>query len=116
MVFEVSGSQTGIELMTELPRTRGRIVMVAIVSDPPKVDLFRFFWRELQLIGARVYEPEDFERAIELAASAAVDLDALVTDCRGLDDLAGAMEQLKSGGQAMKTLIECSPPNEERKT
>ncbi|MDZ7619587.1 MAG: alcohol dehydrogenase catalytic domain-containing protein, partial [Patescibacteria group bacterium] len=63
VVFEVSGTQAGVEVMTQLPRVRGRIVMVAIHSQPQPVDLFRFFWRELQLIGVRVYEPEDFEAA-----------------------------------------------------
>ena len=43
VVFEVSGSQAGADTMTKLPRTRGRIVVVAIYAEPPKVDLFRFF-------------------------------------------------------------------------
>ena len=47
VVFEVSGSAAGAANMTQLARTRGRIVVVAIFSEPPKVDLFRFFWREL---------------------------------------------------------------------
>ena len=59
----------GAEMMTKLPRVRGRVVVVAVFSEPPKVDLFQFFWRELQLIGVRVYEPQDFEKAIEIAAS-----------------------------------------------
>src|SRR5207245_10040441 len=69
VVFEVSGSAAGAELMTKLPRTRGRIVVVAIFGEPPKIDLFRFFWRELRLCGARVYEPQDFEEAVGLGAS-----------------------------------------------
>ena len=75
MVFEVTGSAAGAEMMTKLPRTRGRIVVVAILRQPAKVDLFRFFWRELKLIGARVYEPEDFEAAIALAASGRMPLE-----------------------------------------
>ena len=59
VVFEVTSSPAGAEMMTKLPRVRGRVVVVAVFSDPPKVDLFQFFWRELQLIGVRVYEPED---------------------------------------------------------
>src|SRR5437868_3340942 len=49
VVFEVSGSPAGAEMMTKLPRVRGRLVVVAVFSDPPKVDLFQFFWRELKL-------------------------------------------------------------------
>ena len=67
-------------MMTKLPRTRGRIVVVAIFAEPPKVDLFRFFWRELKLAGARVYEPQDFEPAIALAAAGKLPLDRLITD------------------------------------
>ena len=45
---------------------RGRLVVVAIHATPPPVDLFRVFWRELTLIGARVYDRSDFEEAIRL--------------------------------------------------
>ena len=69
VVFEVSGSAAGAMAMTELASIRGRIVVVAIYPEPQLVKLFDVFWKELQLRGARVYEPEDFERAIELLGS-----------------------------------------------
>jgi (R,R)-butanediol dehydrogenase/meso-butanediol dehydrogenase/diacetyl reductase len=107
VVFEVSGSAAGAETMTKLPRTRGRIVVVAIFAQPPKIDLFRFFWRELKLAGARVYEPQDFEEAIKLAASGTVPLDRIITGIRPLDALADAMHQLEGGGPVMKLLVRC---------
>lgn len=110
VVFEVSGSAAGAELMTKLPRTRGRIVVVAIHSEPPKVDLFRFFWRELRLLGARVYEHEDFDRAIALAASGELPLERLITDVRPLEQLERSMRQMEAGGEVMKILIRCSEP------
>jgi len=108
VVFEVSGSATGAEMMTKLPRTRGRIVVVAIFGDAPKVDLFRFFWRELKLTGARVYEPEDFEAAIGLAASPALPLDRLITTVVPLDRLEEGFRQMERGGEVMKILVACS--------
>ncbi len=108
VVFEVSGSAAGAEMMTKLPRTRGRIVVVAIFAKPPQIDLFRFFWRELKLCGARVYEPEDFEAAIALAASGKLPLDRIVTGIRPLDGLADAMHQLEGGGAVMKILVRCA--------
>jgi 2-desacetyl-2-hydroxyethyl bacteriochlorophyllide A dehydrogenase len=108
VVFEVSGSAAGAEMMTKLPRTRGRIVVVAIFAQPPKIDLFRFFWRELKLAGARVYEPQDFEEAIALAASGAFPLDRIITGIRPLDGLADAMHQLEGGGPVMKILVKCA--------
>ena len=108
VVFEVSGSQPGAEMMTKLPRTRGRIVVVAIYGEAPKVDLFRFFWRELKLAGARVYEPADFDRAIELAAAGRLPLDRLITNVLPLDRLEEAMRQMERGGDCMKILVSCT--------
>lgn len=108
VVFEVSGTPAGASVMTQLPRTRGRIVVVAIFSQPAPVDLFRFFWREIRLTGARVYEPQDFERAIELAASGALPLEKLISEVRPLEELEPSFHQLESGGQVMKILLDVS--------
>jgi (R,R)-butanediol dehydrogenase/meso-butanediol dehydrogenase/diacetyl reductase len=108
VVFEVSGSQAGADTMTKLPRTRGRIVVVAIYGEAPKVDLFRFFWRELKLSGARVYEAEDFELAIQLAAAGKLPLAKLITDVLPLSRLEDAMHRLEGGGDCMKILVSCT--------
>ncbi len=108
VVFEVSGSKPGAEMMTKLPRTRGRIVVVAIYGEAPAVDLFRFFWRELRLCGARVYEGQDFERAIQLAAERRLPLDKLVTDVLPLKQLEAAMHRMEGGGDCMKILVNCA--------
>ena len=108
VVFEVSGSQAGADTMTKLPRTRGRIVVVAIYGEAPKVDLFRFFWRELKLSGARVYEPEDFELAIELASTGRLPLAKLITDVLPLAGLEEAMHRMEGGGACMKILVSCT--------
>lgn len=108
VVFEVSGSQAGADTMTRLPRTRGRIVVVAIFGEAPKIDLFRFFWRELKLSGARVYEPEDFELAIELAAAGRLPLEKLITDVLPLSGLEEAMHRMEGGGDCMKILVSCT--------
>lgn len=105
VVFEVSGTAAGAEIMTRLARTRGRIVVVAIFADAPKVDLFQFFWRELQMRGARVYEPQDFEQAIQLAAENVLPLQQLITERYPLGNLQTAFEQIASGAEVMKILI-----------
>ncbi|MGM9509160.1 zinc-dependent alcohol dehydrogenase [Larkinella sp. GY13] len=107
VVFEVSGVQAGVTAMTSLARVRGRIVMVAIHAEPKAVDLFRFFWRELKLIGARVYEPEDFEEAIALAASGLLPLDALITQVSPLADAQAVFETIDNNPAGMKYLLQC---------
>ncbi len=106
VVFEVSGVQAGVNAMTQLPRVRGRIVIVAIHAEPKAVDLFKFFWRELQLIGARVYEPEDFDEAIALAASGTLPLEKMITQTSPLADAQQVFETIDKNPEGMKYLLE----------
>ncbi len=108
VVFEVSGVAAGVQVMTQLPRIRGRIVMVAIHPEPKPVDLFRFFWRELRLLGARVYEPQDFEEAIGLAAGGRIPLDALITQVSPLADAQRVFETIDHHPEGMKYLLKCN--------
>lgn len=105
VVFEVSGTQPGVDAMTAVAATKARIVMVAIHAQKPQIDLFQFFWRELQLIGARVYEPEDYEKAIALVANGAIDAETVITDVSPLADIQQAFEALDSSPTALKSLI-----------
>ncbi len=108
VVFEVSGTQPGVDLMTAAVATRGRVVMVAIHATKPEVDLFQFFWKEIEMLGARVYEPEDYDEAIELVANGGIDVKALITGIQSLNEIGEAFASLTSSPTAMKTLIKCS--------
>lgn len=107
VVFEVSGSAAAAREMTRLPNVRGRIVMVAIHPEPKEVDLFSFFWKEIELIGARVYEPEDFEEAIALAASGQLPLDKLITDIAPVGEAQRIFEEIDSNPKGIKYLLDC---------
>ena len=107
IVFEVSGSPFVAKTMTELPAIRGRIVVVAIYPNPVEIDLFKFFWRELKLIGARVYEPEDYEKAIQLISSGSLPFEKLITKVESLDNISAAFAELDGNPEAMKVLIDC---------
>lgn len=108
VVFEVSGSQPGVDLMTAAAATRGRIVMVAIHATKPQIDMFQFFWREIELIGARVYRPEDYDKAMALLAKGVVDCEAFITDIQGLSDIEAAFKALTENPNAMKSMIRIS--------
>ncbi len=106
VAFEVSGAVAGIETAIQSLAVRGRLVVVAIHSTPPPVNLFRVFWRELTIIGARVYERADFVEAVRLLGDGAIPADELITRISPLDDVADAFAELESGS-AMKVLIDC---------
>jgi 2-desacetyl-2-hydroxyethyl bacteriochlorophyllide A dehydrogenase len=105
--FEVSGSAEGLALATSLLAVRGRMVLVAIHSNPREVDLHRFFWRELHLVGARVYGREDFERAVDLIADGTVPAAALVSHVVPLSGLTDAFAALERGEAVVKVLLDC---------
>jgi len=106
VAFEVSGSASGVGTATEVLAVRGRLVMVAIHSVPREVDLFRLFWRELTVIGARVYEREDFEHAVQLVAGGQIPAAELITRIVPLDEVASAFAALERGGE-VKVLVDC---------
>lgn len=104
-VFEVSGVQAAIDVMTEITAVRGRICMVAIHSEKPKVDLFKFFWKELELVGARVYESEDFEMAINLLADKKLDIAPFITSVSNIDNIKDAFAAMDGNPSGMKALV-----------
>ncbi|KJK09236.1 molecular chaperone GroES [Terrabacter sp. 28] len=104
VVFEVSGAAAAVLGATSLVKVRGTLVVVAIHSQPRPMDLHRLFWRELRVLGARVYERCDFERAIELVAQGAIPADRMITQVVPLVEVASAFETLEAG-RAMKILV-----------
>ncbi|GAB3288248.1 zinc-dependent alcohol dehydrogenase [Pseudoclavibacter terrae] len=104
VVFEVAGVAVTALTAVDYAKVRGRVVLVAIHPNPVPINLHRVFWRELELLGARVYVRADFERAIELLASGAVPADDLITSVVGLSETQSAFDQL-SGAAAMKILV-----------
>lgn len=106
--FEVSGSAAGVQTMTEVVNARGRIVMVAIhAGGPMKVDLFKFFWSEIEMLGARLYEEEDYEEAIRIAASGNIPFESLITQVDALDNIQRVFEEIDNNPAGMKYLIDC---------
>ncbi|MDG4833461.1 alcohol dehydrogenase catalytic domain-containing protein [Solwaraspora sp. WMMD1047] len=106
VVFEVSGSAAGVRTATDLLAVRGRLVVVAIHPTPREVDLHRVFWRELELIGVRVYEQEDYAEAVRLVHGGQVPADRLISRIVPLAEVAQAFEALAAGGD-VKVLVDC---------
>ena len=65
VAFEVSGSVGGITTAVQVLAVRGRLTLVGIHSAKREMDLHRFFWRELVLVGVRLYDREDFESVVQ---------------------------------------------------
>jgi (R,R)-butanediol dehydrogenase / meso-butanediol dehydrogenase / diacetyl reductase len=108
VVFEVSGAAQAVLGATDLAKVRGTLVVVAIHPVPREINLQRLFWRELSILGARVYQRVDFETAVELLATGVIPAELLITRIVALDETQEAFADLEAG-RAMKILVAVSP-------
>lgn len=107
VVFEVAGVQPALDVMTEVVGIRGRILMVAIHGQKKPIDLFKFFWKELKLIGARVYEKEDYETSIQLITDHELPFEKLITDVQPLSNIQSVFENIDKNPDGLKVLMDC---------
>ncbi|TQJ92762.1 zinc-binding dehydrogenase [Streptomyces sp. SLBN-31] len=108
VAFEVSGAQGGVDTAVEVLGVRGRLCLVAIHPRPREVNLHRFFWRELTLVGARLYDRSDFEKAVTLVADGTIPAERLISKVVPLTQAPAAFEALEAGGDVMKILVDCT--------
>jgi threonine dehydrogenase-like Zn-dependent dehydrogenase len=66
IVFECAGSAAAALEMTGLLRPRGTIVMVSVHKEPHPVDLQAVSFKELAVIGTRVYTRDNYRAALQM--------------------------------------------------
>lgn len=106
VVFECAGSPGAAADMIRLVRCRGTVVNVSVFKKPVAVDMQAVNFRELTIIGSRVYAMQDFRKAIEIAPS--LPLNEMITHCLPLTKVAEAYRLLRSGVGVCKVLVEPS--------
>lgn len=105
VVFEVSGAAAAVRGATALAKVRGTLVVVAIHPTPREIDLQRVFWRELRILGARVYQRTDFETAVELLRDGVIPAELLISAIVPLERTGDAFLELENG-RALKILVD----------
>jgi threonine dehydrogenase-like Zn-dependent dehydrogenase len=68
IVFECAGSAPAALQMCDLVRPRGKIIMVSVHKEPHPVDLRAISFKEISMIGTRVYTRSDFRQALQMIA------------------------------------------------
>ena len=106
VAFEVTGHPAAVRAVTDVVRVWGTVSIVAIHAEPMPVNLYQMFARELHMHGSRLYAREDWEEAIRLAATGAVNLGLLVSRRIPLERINEGMEEALKGGAVMKVVVE----------
>jgi len=106
IVFECSGKRVAMEAgLCQLKRA-GTLVFVGAGIERPRFDPNRILMNELVITGAFVYDPDGFERALELLARPDFPVDRLIEpEDVSLGGLLAAMEGLAAGRIPAKVMV-----------
>ncbi|MCX6628272.1 MAG: alcohol dehydrogenase catalytic domain-containing protein [Candidatus Solibacter sp.] len=106
VILECAGSQEAMADAIRLARRGSTVVVVGVFGTPPAVDLGLVQDRELVLAGSLMYRKNDFEAAIAMAASGAIDFDDLITHRFAFEDYPAAYRTIdEAAGNIMKVII-----------
>jgi (R,R)-butanediol dehydrogenase/meso-butanediol dehydrogenase/diacetyl reductase len=68
-IFDCAGHQKVAELLPDLIKVRGKIIIVAGYKQPPSINFQKGMFKEFSIKFVRVYRQEDFKIACQLAKS-----------------------------------------------
>ncbi len=105
VTMECSGSAGAQPITTAATRVLGEIVVVGMPKEPPPVDLRLVAFKELTMVGTRVYEKNDFYRAIELVEQGRINVDNLVTHEFSIEQIKEAFDLMAEAGNSLKILL-----------
>jgi 2-desacetyl-2-hydroxyethyl bacteriochlorophyllide A dehydrogenase len=105
VVFDCTGHPSVSPTVLGWAAAGGTVVTVGMYPGVVGVNLQDLMFRELELIGTRVYTADDVAAAVGLIARGDIDTDRLVTAVLPLSEGAHALAQLRAGGE-LKVLIE----------
>lgn len=110
VVIEVSGSQAGLLFATQACRIRGTVVFVGFPGAVPQFNVLQGIFKELTMVGSRVYTFNHFQKTVKLLENMAIanqyDLENLISDVCPLDKLGQSIQTMKEGKNLGKILIE----------
>ena len=109
VVFICGGVPPLVDQAMALVEAGGTIVVTGLFSQPVTVDLTKITLNELNVIGTVLYDPIDFQTAVEWLDSSSVSFEKIISHVFPLDQVQSAME-LAAGHQEdfMKILLKIS--------
>jgi threonine dehydrogenase-like Zn-dependent dehydrogenase len=103
LVFECAGVPSTARDMTDLVRPRGTIVNLGVFKEPVEIDMQAVNFKEISILGSRVYTRKDFEMAIDMATT--LSISEIVTHSFSLTDVQKAFDLFRLGLDVCKVLI-----------
>jgi (R,R)-butanediol dehydrogenase/meso-butanediol dehydrogenase/diacetyl reductase len=101
-LFECAGHPSSAREMTALVRSRAVVVNLGVFKKPVELDMQAVNFKELEILGSRVYERKDFADAIELAMQ--LPMEKVISHAFPIGDVSMAFRQFQSS-DSCKVLI-----------
>jgi 2-desacetyl-2-hydroxyethyl bacteriochlorophyllide A dehydrogenase len=109
VVLEVSGSQPGLIFATQACAIRGTIVPVGFPGKRPEFDILQCIFKELTLVGSRVYSFGHFTKAVrmleDMVISGKADPSRIISDVYPVVKSQEALQKMVDGRNLGKILI-----------
>jgi 2-desacetyl-2-hydroxyethyl bacteriochlorophyllide A dehydrogenase len=105
VVFDCAAHPSVAAVLMEAAAPAGRVVLVGVYGDNPAVDLRAVTFKELTVIGTRVYSHDDIRAATRMIADGRFDPAPFITGTVALEDGPSAIEDLRAG-RGIKVLVE----------
>jgi len=109
VVIETTGVLSQVAAAVNMTRSGGRVLLFGIITAKEgALPFYDLYFKEIDLISARVAKAEDYPSSIALVERGTVRLQPLVSNVMPLADLKTAIGMLGSdgGGQRMKIILE----------
>ena len=104
VAFDAAAAPAVAAILPRLVRPAGRIALVGTYGRPTEVDLQAILFKELTLLGNRVYQPADIDAGLEMLAADPAVFRPLISDVVGLDEAPAAFARLRAG-EGVKYLV-----------
>lgn len=104
VAFEAVGRPETQKLALDALRTGGTAVLVGYSPEKAALNSGRVMFRELEIRGSLGCRPVDYPRVVELVRQGRIHLTELVTHRFALDDIALALDTLRSG-EAIRSVV-----------
>ena len=105
VVIEATGASGPISQMVSLSRVQGKIMIVGVSHEQVSVDLMNINFKELTLIGCRVYDKNDFLESINFIKENKEMLKNFISHTLDLKDLKESINLARTVKNSLKVVI-----------
>ena len=108
IVYDTSGAPACVLQMPDLCRCGGKLLSLGLSGDAYPFVIGKVSFKEIKLIGNRLYSQEDFEQGVRFLEDnwREMHLDRMVTDRLGLSEINKAIQMMLDGTNICKIIID----------